>query len=194
MISSEKVSEIFKYCLFKKDEIIEGKPIIEPVYVYGIRRMFGLHPERLKESIKEIENFIDELPEGFKEGWTFPNLCLTKNGELWTGSHRVCEQLMVMGIAIKKIKYLFDREMWHLFRGGMPYLQVFMSSCRVTDCNNKAISKGYCDKHRKQIKRHGQLMLKKEHRTKCSIEGCNKVHCAKGLCRNHYYKEFISVV
>lgn len=64
--------------------------------------------------------------------------------------------------------------------------------CIVENCENKAISKGYCDKHRKQISRHGRVMLEKEHRTTCIIEGCENKHWSKGYCRNHYYKKFIS--
>lgn len=124
MISSEKVSKIFKNCLFKDSEVIDGKPVIEPIYVEGIKCNFGLHPERVKEYSKDIESFINELPNEFKQGWSFLNLCRTKDGELWTGSHQVCEELMALGIASKNIQYCCPKDMWSILPGAMPYLQI----------------------------------------------------------------------
>lgn len=60
--------------------------------------------------------------------------------------------------------------------------------CIVENCENKAISRGYCDKHRKQIKRHGRLTPETEHRKTCTIDGCERKHLSKGYCRIHYYK------
>lgn len=124
MISSEKVSEIFGDCLFKDNEIIDGKPVVEPIYVDGITLNFGLHPERVNQYSEEIGKFINELPETFKNGWSFLNLCQTKDGGQWTGIHKVCEELMVLGIATKKMQYCCPKEMWAVLPGGVPYIQV----------------------------------------------------------------------
>jgi hypothetical protein len=111
-------------CLFKTKEIINGKPIVEPVIVEGIINKFGLHPDRVKEAKEEVEGFIEQLPETFKEGGSFLNVCTTKDGELWTGQHMVAEQLVVLGIAIGKIEYCAPREMWTVLPGEMPYIRV----------------------------------------------------------------------
>lgn len=63
--------------------------------------------------------------------------------------------------------------------------------CIVENCNNKIKAKGYCDKHRKQLKRHKRLTPEREHRTTCSLEECNNKHFCKGYCRNHYYRYVI---
>lgn len=124
MIDGFKVTEIFNKCLFKDEEIVNGKPVVEPVKVEGIMNNFGLHPVRIEESADEISGFINELPEEFKNGWSFLNLCQTKDGELWTGAHSVCEQLVVLGLGIGKMKYCCPREMWATLPGGVPYIQV----------------------------------------------------------------------
>lgn len=124
MISSQKVSEIFQDCLFTEREIIQGEPIVEPIYVESISVKFGLHPERVKKHAKEIENILNDLPETFKVGWSFMNLGRTKEGELWTVMHKVCEQLMVLGIASKKIRYCSPKETWPNLPGGVPYIQI----------------------------------------------------------------------
>jgi hypothetical protein len=124
MINANRINEIFHNCLFKEEEIINGIPVIEPIEVNGITNNYGLHPKRIKESEDEIINFINELPETFKEGRSFLNLCQTKDGEQWTGLHSVCEQLIMLGMAIGKMKYCFPKEMWFVLPGGVPYIQI----------------------------------------------------------------------
>lgn len=125
MIHSDRVKEIFEYCLFKDNEIIDGTPIVEPIYTEGIHADFGLHPERIKESTKEIEGFINELPETFREGWSFLNICMNKDQkEMWTSLHQRCEQLVVLGIAIDKMEYCVPRNMWDVLPGSVPYIRV----------------------------------------------------------------------
>lgn len=124
MIPSDRVSEIFKDCFYKKDEVIDGKPVPEPIIIEGIVGAFGLHPERVKSYTEEIESFLAELPDKFTEGWSFLNLCMTKNEELWTGLHQVCEQLMVLGMAIGKVQYCCPRDMWDILPSKMPYIQI----------------------------------------------------------------------
>lgn len=66
-----------------------------------------------------------------------------------------------------------------------------VKKCTVDNCENIVVAKGYCDRHRKQIERHGRLTPEKEHKKICTIEGCEKKHISKGYCRNHYYKYVI---
>lgn len=65
--------------------------------------------------------------------------------------------------------------------------------CIAEKCETKAISKGYCDRHRKQIERHGRLTPEKEHKKICTIEGCEEKHLSRGYCKNHYYEFVIKV-
>lgn len=85
---------------------------------------FDLHPQRLEEQRELITALLTELPEEFKQGYTFLNLCTTKNGELWTGEHTVCEQLIVMAVGLDLMSYCFPREMWTVLPGGVPYVIV----------------------------------------------------------------------
>jgi hypothetical protein len=121
MIDSNKVEELFLNCLFKEDENVED---YDPIIVEGIMATFGLHPDRVRAASDEIKSWLQELPEEFQKGWSFLNLCVTKDGQQWTGLHMICEQLMVLGMAIGKIKYCVPREMWSVLPGGMPYIFV----------------------------------------------------------------------
>lgn len=116
---SELTSNAFMDCLFK-----EGEDTTNHVEVQGLTNMFGLHPQRLEEKRELVTALLAELPVEFKEGYTFLNLCTTKDGKQWTGMHRVCEQLVVMAIGLGLMEYCLPREMWVFLPGGVPYLMI----------------------------------------------------------------------
>lgn len=47
-LTAEAVQKILRDCLFKKEEIVDGKPPADVVIVDGIVRKFGLHKQRLE--------------------------------------------------------------------------------------------------------------------------------------------------
>lgn len=116
---SELTSNAFMDCLFK-----EGEDTTNHVKVEGLTSMFGLHPQRLEEKRELVTALLAELPAEFKEGWSFLNLCTTKDGEQWTDMHLVCEQLVVMAIGLGLMEYCMPREMWVILPGGVPYLMI----------------------------------------------------------------------
>jgi hypothetical protein len=123
-LTSANVREIFTDCLFKDDEINnEGKPIPEAIMVQGLINNFGFHKERIWKHEAEIKELLDQLPAEFKEGWSFLNMCVDKEGNQW-GEHRNMEELVCLGLAINKVHLLMPREMWAILPGGMPYYQI----------------------------------------------------------------------
>lgn len=116
---SQLVSTAFMECLFK-----EGEDTANNVKVEGITSNFCFHPQRLEEQRELVTALLAELPTEFKEGYTFLNFCMNKNGELWTGQHRICEQLIVMAIGLDLMSYCFPREMWFILPGEVPYVIV----------------------------------------------------------------------
>ncbi len=116
---SELTRNAFMDCLFK-----EGEDTTNHVKVEGITSMFGLHPQKLEEKRELVTALLAELPEEFKEGYTLLNFCTTKDGEQWTGEHRVCEQLIVMAIGLNLMEYCMPREMWAVLPGGVPYIMI----------------------------------------------------------------------
>lgn len=116
---SELVRNSFRECLFK-----EGEKIKDVVSVEGIASNFGFHPQRLEEHRELLSALLANLPEEFKKGYTFLNLCTTKDGELWTGEQVVCEQLVAMAVGLKLMAYCLPRNMWFVLPGGVPYVIV----------------------------------------------------------------------
>ena len=132
-LTSGKVSEIFKNCLFKDKEIIDGKPIVTPLVGKGVINDFGFHPERLTSYKAEILNMLKQLPDSFMKskggGMSFLNACMTKDDIQW-GEHRNIEQLFALGEALKIVSYPMPKDMWHILPGGMPYV-TFIDSEKI---------------------------------------------------------------
>lgn len=127
MLTAEAVEKIFTDCLFKAEEIIDGKPIVEPVKTEGVMLNVGFHPERLEKYKDEIISLLECLPKQFMQeyggGWTFLNACVDNEDNQW-GEHHNIDQLISLGIAIGKVAFLMPRPMWSAFPGGMPYFVV----------------------------------------------------------------------
>ena len=122
---AEKVELIFNDCLFKSNEIVDGKPIVEPLAVEGICGKFGFNPYRVENHTEEIKKILNEMPDEFHAGkgggMSFLNMCNDKNGHQW-GEQTNMEQLVVLGIATGMVKYGMLRDMWHVLTGGMTYI------------------------------------------------------------------------
>jgi len=128
MLSAQEVGDTFKVCLFRKEEVANGmpKPEHEAIFVEGVTMKFGLHKERVNKRKDKIIGFLKELPEEFSKGggWSFLNLCNDKDGQQWTGLHKVMQELVCLGIAIGKMKYTMPKDTWAALPGGMPYVTV----------------------------------------------------------------------
>ena len=67
--------------------------------------------------------------------------------------------------------------------------------CFVDDCDNLARARGWCDKHYKRWRRHGdpvdlpprKLPPQCQPRTiGCSVDGCDDKHSGRGFCKKHH--------
>ena len=121
-LTAENVSQIFTECLFKEGENTDNHIVGE-----GVMTKVGFNPERFNEAAPKIEALLNELPDEFKAnlggGMSFINACVDKNGNQW-GEHANVDQLVCLGLASGKLKYLMPREMWKVLPGAMPYLIV----------------------------------------------------------------------
>lgn len=124
----DAVVEIMKYVLYKDEEITDGQVPEGAVIVEGVIGGFGFHPERLDEKRELIVNIAKQLPTEFQVsrggGWSFLNLCETKDGDQWTGLHRICNELICLLKALRMADWLLPREMWKTLPGGVPYLSI----------------------------------------------------------------------
>ena len=60
-------------------------------------------------------------------------------------------------------------------------------SCKSAECGKDVRAKGYCDRHYRQW-RKGKLA--KPRYTTCHAEGCHKPRERRGLCAEHFAKEY----
>ena len=126
-LNAGRIDEIFKDCLFRSDEVVDGKPSIEPLKGEGIISNFGFHPIRTEGYRGQLKEILSDLPDTFKEsvggGMSFLNACMDKDGHQW-GEHRNMEQLFALGKSLGLVSYPMPREMWSVLPGGMPYVTV----------------------------------------------------------------------
>lgn len=116
---SELVRTAFQECLFE-----EGENTTDRIEVEGITRRFGFHPQRLEEHRELLVDLLEQLPTVFRQGYTFLNICMTKDGTQWTGEQSICELLVCMSIGLKLMEYCMPRELWFILPGGVPYVIV----------------------------------------------------------------------
>jgi hypothetical protein len=66
----------------------------------------------------------------------------------------------------------------------------FIDHCRVDGCGDPYYCKGLCERHWKQMRRHGRIVRRlREDRPEmrlCTAPGCDEKHSAKGYCVAHY--------
>lgn len=129
-LTSENVSAVFMDCLFRDEEIPtldknpESGQFLKGI---GVATQVGFHPERCNGHKQDVIDMLDCLDDAFKKsgggGMSFLNMCMDKNGEQWTGIHRVVDQLVCLGVALGLVE-LTPREMNAVLPGGVPYVVV----------------------------------------------------------------------
>ncbi len=131
-LNASNVEEVLVKCLFTDDEDTSN-----PVIARGIVQTYGFHPGRLEEEKQGIIEMLSQLPDQFMMdvpggggGWSFLQACQNKDGNQWADLHATMEKLVVLGIAVRRVKFLMPREMWAMFPGGMPYFAVFNTDLR----------------------------------------------------------------
>lgn len=98
------------------------------VEVEGIMARASFAADQLRRHEAEIRDLLDQLPDSFRldggGGMSFLNACHDRDGQMWTGEHRVMEMLFMLGLATGEAKCLFPRELWEALPGGMPYYAI----------------------------------------------------------------------
>lgn len=123
-LTAQNVEDVFLACLYK-----DGEDTSKAITVEGVMMKVGFNPERLEKNREQIINLLSQCHDDFFEdgpakGMTFLNFCQDRDNELWTGVHAVCDNLICLGLAIKKVVILLPRAFWGALPGGMPYLAI----------------------------------------------------------------------
>lgn len=123
-LTSENVTATFFNCMYKE----APEDTSEAVLAEGIITKVGFDPIKIKENENDIRELLMQLPDEFHVGkgggYTFLNMCLDKDGSQWADTHQTQEQLLLLGLAIKKIQYCLPRDVWSALPGGMPYIMI----------------------------------------------------------------------
>ena len=129
-LDAVKVKEIFLDCMYSEDRLkssTRDELMKEAILVEGIVTNVGFDPEKVAKHKSEIIELLDELPDEFKHevagGYSFLKACEDKHGNHW-GEHRSMEQLFMLGMACKRVRCLFPKELWFMLPGRVPYYEV----------------------------------------------------------------------
>jgi hypothetical protein len=60
-------------------------------------------------------------------------------------------------------------------------------TCKAPECGKEVQAKGYCPRHYRQWRRG---KLPKPRYKSCNAEGCHKPQTRRGLCDEHFAKEY----
>jgi hypothetical protein len=126
VLTSARVDELMTACLYPDGTTEVTEPtIVAP----GIMHSFLFRADRLEEHAEEIHQMLLELPEEFREGtehggWSFLNMCITKDGHQWTGLHIQQEKLMALGVGAGWLDVPLSKPYWMMLAGGVPYVVV----------------------------------------------------------------------
>lgn len=120
------LNDVFLDCLYREDEVVDGKPPEGTAKVAGITMDYGFHPGRLESHRMQVLSWLTLLPHTFRKnsggGWSFLMAATQEDGLQWTDLHKRMEELFVLGIALGYASFLVQREMWKVLPGGMPYI------------------------------------------------------------------------
>lgn len=132
-LKAKNVMEIFIDCLYSEDRLkssTKEELMEEAILVKGVVTKVGFDPEKIALNKSKIIALLDELPDLFKHevggGYSFLNACVDKHGNHW-GEQRNAEQLLMLGMACKRVKSIFPVECWCFLPGGVPYYEIFAS-------------------------------------------------------------------
>lgn len=121
-LSAANVEAIGISCLFGE------KPIDDPdlIKVEGIMQSYGFSRATLAEYRAQIIDMIAQLDPSFMKdkggGWTFLNMIVGADHQLWTGEQRIAELLCCLAIGLDYASWLMPRDLWSSFPGGVPYI------------------------------------------------------------------------
>ncbi len=129
LISAKEVGEIFVDCLYRGEEPNSNYETLEDtIIVEGIVHNYAIDLSKLEKHTGRVVELLGCLPTNFHKsgggGWSFLQMCNDRNGVQWTGFHERMEQLLVLGIAIKRVEIQLPRDIWVALPGGVPYLVV----------------------------------------------------------------------
>jgi hypothetical protein len=97
------------------------------VMAEGVRAKEVFSTAKLNEHKNEILSLLLQLPNIFMKshgkGASFLKGLDNKDGVIW-GDHSDLDNLLILGLATKIIKYNLQRGFWGAFEDGMPYFTV----------------------------------------------------------------------
>ena len=118
VVNADNMAKLVEEC-FSNALYGLGKEDGKPISVDGITRNALFHEDRLKKHSVTILAILRQLPKKFKEGTGFERMAYLRDGRTkWTRRPYVCEQLLLMAVALGLMKYKTERDREWKFEGS----------------------------------------------------------------------------
>lgn len=145
---ASRIRDLVTEMLYTSEEL-QGLPLDKPpegsVCIVGIIHDYAFQPDRVVANREKVIALIreictDEFLKSKGGGWSFLNLCMTRDGRHW-GEHYNCEQLYAIAAANGLAGYTLPQKMWSMFPGGMPYMwfDTGDAPCTSSDPSQKTV-------------------------------------------------------
>lgn len=125
-LTSQNVDTVFRSCLWSEEDVkmfSREELIKRSILIKGVVINIGFRPEGIEKHRESIILMLSDLSADFDSGSSFLLAAQDKFGNMW-GEHRNVDQLICLGLAIDRIEFMMERELWDLFPGGVPYFKV----------------------------------------------------------------------
>ena len=105
VLTSDRVRDLYKGCLFKDSELENGKPTLPFSIGDGVKSSVYFNASRLEETESEIVEMVAQLP-NIDEGTSFLDLNIDKNNRFWTDDYQTVDMLVQLGVATGSLEYV----------------------------------------------------------------------------------------
>jgi hypothetical protein len=125
----ERVRTIYKLCSFQEGLVDKaftyGNPDFDFTQIEGFRWKAQFNSANLASYISQIEAMLQELPDVFREehgGGLFSGMQYTNDGHRWTTSALTTEKLLLLGMAIGRLRFVLPKHQWKFIKNGEPII------------------------------------------------------------------------
>lgn len=108
VLTSDKVCDLYKKCLFAENELDNGKPTLPASVGDGVRSFGVFNSVKLEEHEKEVAEMVEQLP-NIEQGTSFLDLNIDRYNRFWTSDYGIVDMLVQLGLATDCLEYVVPK-------------------------------------------------------------------------------------
>lgn len=109
VLTSDKVYDLYKKCLFEENELDNGKPTLPASVGDGVESFGVFNSVRLGENENEVAEMVGQLP-NIEQGTSFLDLNIDRYNRFWTSDYKIVDMLVQLGLATGNLEYVVPKK------------------------------------------------------------------------------------